>query len=245
MADEHPIENWRPVVGYEDLYEVSDLGRVRSVARMVRRRGQSFRRAAARLRRLYTLPNGYVQIDLWRNNERSKVYVHHAVLSAFVCSRPDGMEACHNNGTRADNRISNLRWDTHANNKADQIAHGTHQFGARHYATEVSEEAVREMFVLAKSGISRAEIGRKLGVSGPTVAGILRGESWNHLGLAPIPRYELRQLSIPCSHCGSVFTSKSTKHVRCSTNCNQAAYKARKKDGLLSENSNRDNRTAR
>ena len=48
------------------------------------------------------------------------VAAHRMVLSAFVGPCPDGLEACHRNGIRDDNRIENLRWDTHAKNLADR-----------------------------------------------------------------------------------------------------------------------------
>jgi hypothetical protein len=51
------------------------------------------------------------------------VTIHGAVLEAFVGPRPEGMEACHNNGNPAANRLENLRWDTHAGTVADVHLH--------------------------------------------------------------------------------------------------------------------------
>lgn len=52
------------------------------------------------------------------------MYVHTAVLLAFVGERPEGLEACHNNGIPSDNRLENLRWDTRSSNRRDTILHG-------------------------------------------------------------------------------------------------------------------------
>jgi hypothetical protein len=61
---------------------------------------------------------------------------------------PPGMEACHNNGDPTDNRLCNLRWDTHANNEADKIRHGTYFIrarlkGERNGNSKLTEEEVR------------------------------------------------------------------------------------------------------
>ena len=105
-------ENWLPVVGYEGFYEVSDRGRVKRVAG-----GQG---ATPGLRRLTSNPNGYLQVILSANNIRENKKVSRMVLEAFVGPCPPGMEACHWNDIADDNRLENLRWDTHAANIADR-----------------------------------------------------------------------------------------------------------------------------
>jgi hypothetical protein len=119
--DQITVERWLPVVGYEGLYEVSDWGNVRSLDR-ISRRGRTLRgRPLAQTKCIY----GYLSASLLKNGERKLVKIHKLVLEAFVCPRPEGMEVCHNNGHGADNRLSNLRWDTHASNNRDRVKHGT------------------------------------------------------------------------------------------------------------------------
>lgn len=117
-------ENWRPVVGYEDHYEVSDLGRVRSVSRMVPN-GVGVRSVSGRVLKQYIRAAGYSSVNLSRGNHQSTQLVHHMVLEAFVGARPAGCEACHNDGNPANNRRSNLRWDSHLSNLMDKRLHGT------------------------------------------------------------------------------------------------------------------------
>lgn len=63
--------------------------------------------------------NGYANVMLSHQNKRRLICCHTLVLLAFVGPKPPGADACHLNDDRSDNRPSNLRWDTHANNCRD------------------------------------------------------------------------------------------------------------------------------
>ncbi len=117
------VERWRPVVGYEGAYEVSDLGRVRSLDR-VTDRGRKWR---GRMMSPCPLQNDYVIVTLWREGKQRSPLVHRLVLAAFVGPAPDGHEALHRDGNRANNQLSNLAWGTHSENEYDKVSHGTHR----------------------------------------------------------------------------------------------------------------------
>jgi NUMOD4 motif-containing protein/HNH endonuclease len=128
ITDEH--ETWQPVVGYEGLYEVSDMGRVRSVDRMVWRDGAQYSKPhqvpkPGRIKSSHIQELGYVGVMLWRDGKVSNLRVHRLVLEAFVGPAPEDMETLHGNGVRHDNRLVNLRWGTWAENYADRVRHGT------------------------------------------------------------------------------------------------------------------------
>src|SRR2546426_680030 len=78
--------------------------------------------------------DGYQRVTVFKEAVRYPKRVSVLVLSVFVGPCPEGMEACHENGNGLDNRISNLRWDTHKNNLADKKRHGTEQIGERNGA---------------------------------------------------------------------------------------------------------------
>lgn len=121
-------ERWLPFVGYEGLYEVSDMGRVRSIDRVVIDTTGKTRRLRGRILAQTKLGNTpYLKVVLCRAPSQTTRSVHSLVLEAFVGPRPDGMEACHGFGGQVDNRLVNLRWDTLSENNYDMVRQGTHR----------------------------------------------------------------------------------------------------------------------
>ena len=115
-------ERWVPVLDYEGLYEVSSMGRIRSLDRKHPNGG------LIRGRDMATNPrkDGYVPVTIWKRGERTVRLMHRVVLDSFVCRRPEGAEGMHADNNRANNALSNLSWGTRSDNIADQLRHGTH-----------------------------------------------------------------------------------------------------------------------
>lgn len=163
-------ERWRIIAGFEGLYYVSDLGRVRSVRRY---------KTPERILVPSRAGKGYCKVCLCRRGEKYiHRYVHELVLEAFVGPRPDGMEAAHNNGRRDDNKLTNLRWDTRAGNHADKIEHGTMCQGETHGRRKLTAPQV--ITIRASQGTLR-EIGDKFGVGPMQVHRIKTRENWGSL----------------------------------------------------------------
>lgn len=121
---------WRPVLGYEGLYEVSDSGNVRSIERQVEDSNGIVRLRQGRILRGY-FDGARVRVRLSRLGVVTERKVHRLVLDAFVGPRPTGMECCHNDGDPTNNHVSNLRWDTKSANCLDSVQHGTHHVSRR------------------------------------------------------------------------------------------------------------------
>jgi len=122
-------ESWKPVLGYEGFYEVSDQGRVRSLDRVISapgRWGQRLIRYSGRVLAPRLDPGGRLRVQLSRDGVQEDRKVHRLVMRAFIGECPEGQEVCHGNGDSKDNRLINLRYDTHSANELDKLAHGTH-----------------------------------------------------------------------------------------------------------------------
>lgn len=116
-------EEWRAVVGFEGAYEVSNIGRVRSLDRVrtykAPRNGKMVtitRVHRGKLLQPGTMKSGHKFIVLGRGNG---FCVHTLVLNSFVGPAPAGCECCHFDDDPANNRLDNLRWDTRAANMQD------------------------------------------------------------------------------------------------------------------------------
>lgn len=116
-------EEWRSVVGHEGSYEVSSLGRVRSLDRMVPSAHGSERIARGRVLKPGQVRGRHQYVNLGKGNSQ---YVHALVASAFLGAKPVGLEICHNDGDATNNSVENLRYDTHQGNYMDMFVHGTH-----------------------------------------------------------------------------------------------------------------------
>lgn len=132
LAVDATQEEWRPIPGYEGCYEVSSIGRVRSLPRW-RSVGSGRRLCPPEIRLLkpYQDRNGYLRVGLSGPQTSRSTPIHRLVLSAFVGPCPPGMQACHRNDIPDDNRIENLRWDTASANTFDKIANGNHYQSAQ------------------------------------------------------------------------------------------------------------------
>jgi len=117
-----PIEQWRPIPGYEDHYEASDLGRVRSLPRSA----SNGRALAGGVLRTHVNSHGYYSVVLHRDGRPKTLRVHRLVLTAFDRLPREGEVTRHLDGNQKNNRASNLRWGTQSENVRDAVAQGTH-----------------------------------------------------------------------------------------------------------------------
>lgn len=176
-------EIWLPVPDYEGLYEVSNLGQIRSVGRDVSNNRGGLRYMPYLVLTPHTniKRGGYHTVTLSQDGHKKTVYIHLVVLQVFVGPRPSPeMEGCHGDGNPANNRLDNLRWDTPVNNAADRILHGTQVQGEASNLAVLTAEKVREIKRRAEDE-SITTIAKEFGISRQQVGRILRGEQWKHV----------------------------------------------------------------
>lgn len=174
--------------GFEGKYQVSSHGRARSVDR-TSREGTGYQRVfKGRVLRLNVRTDGYVVASIRKDGKSAPVYIHRAVLEAFAGPCPDGMQCCHWDGIRGNNRLDNLRWGTAKENSDDKDRHGTRSCnfqrrrGEDHHGSKFTEAQVREVRRLLSDGeISQRAIARRFSVSNPTIISIKTRKTWGWL----------------------------------------------------------------
>lgn len=172
-------EQWRPVVGYEDRYEVSDAGRVKGLQGRWGRGGMLKPNPSGK---------GYQVVGLYNATGETKTYVHRLVLITFVGEPLDGQTQCnHKNGDKTDNRLVNLEWVSPLENIRHAIGTLGHSParsnpGETNGNSKLTEADVREIRRLLATGkYTQKEIGRKFGVSDYPIGAIARNCHWSSL----------------------------------------------------------------
>ena len=167
-----------PIDGYPG-YRVSRLGVAQSRWKRCGRRGEM----AGIWLPLKPVPNrwGYLSVNLHRGGEKKRRYVHHLVLEAFVGARIPGMVCCHRDGDPANNRLADLRWDTHRSNQDDMARHGTRGRGETASGARLKEPEVVEIRRLVADGASAGDLGVRFGVGTANIQAIARRRTWKHL----------------------------------------------------------------
>jgi len=114
-------ERWLPVVDYEGMYEVSDLGRVWSVPR----KDALGRHVGDRILKHGTHCHGYPMVTLWLDNHGTTRTVHSLIMEAFVGPLAEGMQVRHLDGDTSNSVLINLAYGTLSENMQDTLRHGT------------------------------------------------------------------------------------------------------------------------
>ena len=171
------LEIWKPIVGFEGRYEVSNHGRVKSLLRC---RGTTERILRPRIR---DHRFSYLSVCLYTRKHKQSIFIHRLVLATFVGPCPVGMECRHLDGNSVNNRLVNLCWGTPVENAADQRRHGVQAIGERHGRAKLTDDGVREIRGLLNQGLSICKIARLFGVHRKAIYLIKHDKTWKHVPL--------------------------------------------------------------
>lgn len=187
-------EEWRDIAGYEDIYQVSNLGRVKSLARMVKakktkNRGDSFRTAKERILSNHADPKGYVKVKISKNVSTFTAKLHRLVAVAFL-ENPLGLrDVNHIDGIKANNRVENLEWCTHSYNILHAFATGLKRAAPlrgekSRFAKLTTDQVLKIRALYAAGGITQDQLAFQFGVTQTAIGCIVRRKVWTHLEAA-------------------------------------------------------------
>lgn len=183
-------EVWKDVPGYEGWYQISNLGRVKSLHRVVEYGAKSNRSQGERIlaNRRGGTPVGegmwYLSVILCKNRHRKQFKVHRLVADVF-CQKPRGCDVVnHIDNDPENNAASNLEWTTVSGNNAHRHSQGRSRApkgeanGNSALTAEVVEEIKR---LLAEGSLSQQVIASRFGTHQTHVSRIGLGKSWAHI----------------------------------------------------------------
>lgn len=172
-------EEWREIPSAPG-YQVSSLGRVRSVDRTIVTKTGMIRRYKGQIIQFSSQnrmghPKGWVRES---DGNRALRYLHHLVAEAFIGPRPVGYQVAHGDGDPKNASLANLRYATPTENAADKKRHGTHRFRETHPQAKLTESQVADIRARLSRGEKQQSIADLHGVSRNCVSSIAIGKSW-------------------------------------------------------------------
>lgn len=206
------MSEWRPINGFEGIYEVNDVGQVRSLPRMVNGRDGFPRKRPGCTKKAINI-HGYLYYSLSKGGKDKRFAAHRLVAEAFIPNPEKKPEVNHKDGDKHNNSVDNLEWVTRTENHHHAIAHGLwsqydrtgqrnpmygkhhkdstkEKIGAVHRGLKHSEDAKRRMGESHRGKKFSEDHKRKISAA---VSASKRGRKWvnDGKGTKCVPQYQL------------------------------------------------------
>lgn len=182
LASEVGLEEWRDIPGYEEEYQVSNLGRVRSKCRV-----SIMRNGVHRLIKSKTISSfkgdKYPRVTLCKDKERKRNYrIHILVLMAFAGPNPENMPIVrHILDDAHDARLCSVLYGTYKQNSEDADKNGKTQKGETHYRAKLTKSQVVSIKKQLRIKTPHRVIAKRFGISKTQIGRISQGVDWAHI----------------------------------------------------------------
>jgi hypothetical protein len=166
------MEIWKQIVGYENLYEISDLGRIRSLPKKGCSK-LSFKKTTKDFKL------GYEMVQLYKNNKSLSFRVHTLVVKTFLGITSNRKKVInHKDGVKTNNQLKNLEVVSAKENVKHAISLGLNpiRFGNSLHNTKIKEEDLQNIVKLKKEKVSNKDIAKIYNVSPTTISRIISGK---------------------------------------------------------------------
>lgn len=154
-------EEWKPIEGFEGIYEVSNLGRVKSLKRIT----DEIHHIPCKILKPTTNKDGYVRVGMRKNKKQFSKTVHRLVAEAFIPNPNNLPEVNHLDGNKQNNRAENLSWCTAKQNQKHSLEMGLRRAselnggGVIHVTKEVNDKINK---IVQETGLAKWEVTNKL-----------------------------------------------------------------------------------
>ena len=175
------METWSSINGYKGIYEVSNIGRVKSLARVIKCPNY-ISMVKEIVMKSHFNGSGYKKISLINGNDRKSFYIHRLVAETFIKNINGLKEVNHKDGDKENNISSNLEWCTHSENIKHAYDNSLipDRKGENHPRTELTNKDILNIRKL-KGLFKIVEIAKKYSVSRYVISIIINKKSWKHI----------------------------------------------------------------
>ncbi len=172
-------ELWKPIKNYESEYAISNLGRVKSLERIITTISKKGITKKYKLEEKILKPgknsDGYLTVTLSKHGKKTTVKIHVAVAKAFIGERPGSLVICHGVNGKLDNSVNNIRYDTQKSNAEDRVRDKT----SDHIFSPEKIIEIREFYTDSK--LSYAKIATIYNVDSNCIRKIVLNLSYKHV----------------------------------------------------------------
>lgn len=161
------MEKWKDIQGFEGLYQVSDLGRVKSL------------RSNKVLKECFDAQL-YPFVNLYGIRKRV-ARIHRLVAESFLPADHFRNEVNHKDGNKSNNRVINLEWSTRLENQRHAKSNGLNAIGEKHGNSKLNESIVIRMRRMKKDGLSYRNISEALNIPVSTIKQVVLRINWRHV----------------------------------------------------------------
>jgi hypothetical protein len=172
----------KEIVEYGDYYEVSNMGNVRSVDRMVDNRKGVYLKKGSDLKQTPS-SKGYLNVGLHFDGKIKRYRVHKLVAMVFIPNPEEKPFVNHIDGNKENNCVSNLEWCTHKENVQHSFETSLNPTkGEGNIHAKLTEHDVVEIRKLYKTGeYTHRQLAQMFNVNHSSIGTLLRGKSWKHV----------------------------------------------------------------
>lgn len=178
------MEIWKDVEGYEGYYQVSSLGRIKSLERVVARSTGKTIVFKESILSPSSYPGEYSRVYLFVNSKKKSKYIHRLIAQAFIPNLENKPEVNHKDGDKSNNNKSNLEWATRSENMRHAVDTKLliNKRGEEVHTAKLTEEGVLKIREMLKSGVlSDKEIASMFGIKTNTLYYIRKRLTWKHV----------------------------------------------------------------
>lgn len=179
------VENWKDIEGYAGLYQVSNLGRVKSSAHTTIDRNGKRHVVKGQILKPTVGKFGYARIRIYKSGKQKVALLHRLVAQVFIDNPENKPEVNHKNGIKSDNSAINLEWVTRSENLKHAYNSGLYErrTGERHNRSKLTEDQVAKIKLLYKKGkYTVSALAKKFSTCQTNVSSILNGLTWKEVG---------------------------------------------------------------